>query len=160
MTFFGNVSTILAWTKCRLVTKHVLSSTHFHSCFFLTIPFKFYIYKKFKLSNTFMCMIIFLRIIIPSFQSHQTRLLSTGLGMALNRYRLSCNGLNPPPSPSSNLSQEKKWPHISNDSLLQANDGKVLVNDGEMLVNDREMLVVNGEMSVRSYTIRSFHHID
>ena len=34
-------------------------------------------------------MIIFLRIIIPSFQSHQTRTLSEGLGMAWNRYGLS-----------------------------------------------------------------------
>ena len=68
---FGHVLTILAWTKCRLVTKHVLSITHFHSCFFLTFPLKFYLYKKFKLSikdyllliYTFMCMIIFLRIL-------------------------------------------------------------------------------------------------
>ena len=89
----GHVLTILAWTKCRLVTKHVLSITHFHSCFFLTFPLKFYLYKKFKLSikdyllliYTFMCMIIFLRIIILSFQSHQTRILSAGLGMAWNR---------------------------------------------------------------------------
>ena len=46
---FGHVLTILAWTKCRLVTKNILSITHFHSCFFLTFPFKFYLYKKFKL---------------------------------------------------------------------------------------------------------------
>ena len=98
MTFFGDVLTILAWTKFRLVTKHVLSITHFHSCFFLTFPFKFYLYKKFKLSikdyllliYTFMCMIIFLRIIILSFQNHQTRILSAGLGMVWNRYGLSC----------------------------------------------------------------------
>ena len=46
--------------------------THFHSCFFLTFPLKFYEYKKFKLSikdylllvYTSMCMIIFLRIIV------------------------------------------------------------------------------------------------
>ena len=38
---------------------------------------------------TFMCMIIFLRIL--SFQSHQTRILSAGLGMAWNRDGLSCN---------------------------------------------------------------------
>ena len=87
---FGYILTILARTKCRLVIKHVLSITHFHLCFFLTFPFKFYLYKKFKLSiedyllfiYTFMCMIIFLRIIILSFQSHQTRILSAGLGMA------------------------------------------------------------------------------
>ena len=36
-----------------------------------------------------MCMIIFLRIIILSFQSHQTRILNAGLGMAWNRYGLS-----------------------------------------------------------------------
>ena len=91
LTFFGHVLTILAWTKCRLVTKHVLSITY--SCFFLTFPFKFHLYKKFKLSikdyllliYTFMCMIIFL-----SFQSHQTRTLNAGLGMAWNRYGLSC----------------------------------------------------------------------
>ena len=65
--------------------------------FFLTFPFKFYLYKKFKLFikdyllliYTFMCMIVFLRIIILSFQSHQTRILSAGLGMAWNRYGLS-----------------------------------------------------------------------
>ena len=99
LTFFRHVLTILAWTKCRLVTKHVLSITHFHSCFFLTFPFKFYLYKKFKLSikdyllliYTFMFMIIFLRIIILSFQSHQTRILSAVLGMAWNRYGLSRN---------------------------------------------------------------------
>ena len=50
MTFFRHVLTILAWIKCRLVSKHVLSSTHFHSCFFLTFPVKFYIYKIFKSS--------------------------------------------------------------------------------------------------------------
>ena len=71
----------IAWTNFRLVM-----------CF-LTFPFKSYIYKKFKLSTkdyflliyTFMCMIIFLRIIIISFQSHQIRILSLGLGMAWNR---------------------------------------------------------------------------
>ena len=97
MTFFGYVLTILAWTKCRLVTKHAHSITHFHSCFFFTFPIKFYLYRKFKLSikdylfliYTFMCMIIFLRIIMLSFQSHQTRILSAGLGMAWNRYGLS-----------------------------------------------------------------------
>ena len=98
LTFFEHVLTILASTKCRLVTKHVLSITHFHSYFFLTFPFKFYFYKKFKLSiknyllliYTSMCMTICLRIIILSFQSHQTRILSAGLGMAWNRYGLSC----------------------------------------------------------------------
>ena len=88
----------VTWTKCRLVTKHVLSSTHFHSWFFLTFPLKFHLYKKLKLSikdyllliYTFMCMIIFLRIIILSFQSHQTRIHSAGLGKAWNRHRLSC----------------------------------------------------------------------
>ena len=99
LTFFGHVLTILTWTKCRLVTKHVPSITLFHSCFFLTFPFKFYLYKKIKLSikdylllvYTFMCMIIFLRIIILSFRSHQTRILSAGLGMAWIRDGLSCN---------------------------------------------------------------------
>ena len=97
LTFFGHIWTILAWTKCRLVTKHLLSSTHFHSCFFLTFPFKFYLYKKIKLSikdyllliYMFMSMIIFLRIVILSFQSHQTRILTAGLGMAWNRDGLS-----------------------------------------------------------------------
>ena len=96
LTFFGYVLTILAWTKCRLVTKHVLSITYFHSCFFLTFPFKFYLYKKFRLSikdyllltYKFVCMIIFLRII--SFQGHQTCILNAGLGMVWNRYGLSC----------------------------------------------------------------------
>ena len=58
---------------------------------------KFYVYKKFKLSiknyllliYTFMCMIIVIRIVILSFQSHQNRILSTGLGMAWNRDGLS-----------------------------------------------------------------------
>ena len=35
-------------------------------------------------------MIIFLRIIILSFQSHQTHILSASLGMAWNWYGLSC----------------------------------------------------------------------
>ena len=38
----------------------------------------------------FMCMKIFLRIIILSFQSHQIRILSAGLGMTWNRDGLSC----------------------------------------------------------------------
>ena len=33
---------------------------------------------------------VFLRIMILSFQSHQTRILIAGLGMAWNRYGLSC----------------------------------------------------------------------
>ena len=94
----GMFLTILAWTICRLVTKHALSITHFHSWFFLTFTLKFYLYKKCMLSikdyliliYTFMFMITFLRIIILSFQSHQTRILSAGLGMAWNRYVLSC----------------------------------------------------------------------
>ena len=98
LTFFGHVLTILAWTKCGFVAKHVLSITHLNSCFFLTFPFKFYLFKKFKFSikdyllliYTFMCMIIFLRKIILSFQSHQTRILNAGLGMAWNRQGLSC----------------------------------------------------------------------
>ena len=40
---------------------------------------------------TCMCIILFLIIIILSFQSHQIRMLSAGLGMAWNRYGLSCN---------------------------------------------------------------------
>ena len=97
---FGYVLTILAWTKCRLFTKHLLSITHFHSCFFLL----FHLYKKIKLSIkdylllicTFMRMtiflrIIFLRLIILSFQSQQIRIISAYLGMAWNRDELSCN---------------------------------------------------------------------
>ena len=38
----------------------------------------------------FMCILIFLRILILSFQSHQIRILSTGLGMAWNLDGLSC----------------------------------------------------------------------
>ena len=45
LTFFGYVLTILAWTTCRLVTKLVLSITHFHSCFFLLFRLDF-IYSK------------------------------------------------------------------------------------------------------------------
>ena len=98
MTFFRHVLTILAWIKCRLVTKHVLSITHFHSCFFLIFPLKFYLNRKLRLSikdyllliYTFMWMMIFLKIIILIFQSHQTHILSAGLGMGWNRYGLSC----------------------------------------------------------------------
>ena len=51
---------------------------------FHTLPFKYYLYKKCQLSikdfllliHTFMCMLIFLRIIILNFQSHQIRILS------------------------------------------------------------------------------------
>ena len=68
-----------------------------HASFLLF--FKFYSYKKLKLSikdfllliYTFMCMIIFIRIIILSFQSHQNCILNAGLGMAWSRYGLSCN---------------------------------------------------------------------
>ena len=99
--FFGYVLTILALTKCRLVTKHVLSITHSHSCFFLTFSLTYNVYNKFKLSikyyllliYTIMCMIIFLRIIILSFQSHQLRILSAGLVMAWNRGGLFCNSV-------------------------------------------------------------------
>ena len=79
LTFFGHVLIILAWTKCRLVTKHVLSITHFHSCLFLTFPLKYYVFKKFKLSNKdylllihmFMGTIQFWRSFHLSVQSHQ-----------------------------------------------------------------------------------------
>ena len=72
---------------------YFLSHISIHASFLL-----FYLYKKIKLSikdyllliHTFMCMIIFLRIIILSFQSHQIRILSAGLGMAWNREWLSC----------------------------------------------------------------------
>ena len=68
------------------VTKHLLSIKHFHSCFFRTFPL-------FKLSNkdylllifTFIGVIQFWRSIYLSFQSHQIRILSVGLGMARNR---------------------------------------------------------------------------
>ena len=46
------VFTILAWTKCRLITKHTLSITNFHSCLFLTFPLKYYSYKKCKIYPT------------------------------------------------------------------------------------------------------------
>ena len=42
----------------------------------------------FLLIYTFMCVIIFLKIV--SFQSHQTRILSVGLGIAWNSLGLSC----------------------------------------------------------------------
>ena len=79
---------ILPGTKCSLGHQ---TCTYFHSCFFLTFPF-FYLYKKFKLSiknyflliYTFMCIIIFLRIIILSVQSHQTQ------KNACTRYGLYC----------------------------------------------------------------------
>ena len=99
LTFLGHVLAILAWSKCRLITKHVLFSTHFHSCFFLTFPLKYYLYKRFQLSNkenslliyTLMGMIQFWRSIHLSFQSPQMYTLSAGLGMAWNRDGLSCN---------------------------------------------------------------------
>ena len=101
LTFFGYVLTILAWTKCRLVTKHVFSMTLFHSCFFLNFSFILYLYNKFKLSSenyllfipTFMCIILFWRIIILSFEGQKIRILSAGLGMAWNRDGLSWNSL-------------------------------------------------------------------
>ena len=43
---------------------------------------------------TCMCIILFLMILILSFKSHQIRMLSAGLGMAWNRYGLSCNTVN------------------------------------------------------------------
>ena len=42
------------------------------------------------LNYTFMCIILFLRIIILTFQRHQTRILSAGLGIAWNWDGLSC----------------------------------------------------------------------
>jgi len=79
-----------------LITCH---QTNFHFVFLLTFPFKFYLYNKFKLTikdywsliYMFMCIIIFLRIIILRIQSHQIRNLSAGLGMVWNRDGLSCN---------------------------------------------------------------------
>jgi len=76
-----------------------LSPNKFTFCVFLTFHFQFYLYNKFKMSikvywsliYMFMCIIIFLRIIILSFQSHQIRNLSAGLGMVWNQDRLSCN---------------------------------------------------------------------
>ena len=73
---------------------YFLSHVFIHAFSYFSI--KFYLYKKFKLSikdymlliNTFRCIIIFLRIMILSFQGHQTRILSAG--MAWNRYGLSC----------------------------------------------------------------------
>ena len=41
----------------------------------------------------YMCIILFLMIIILSFQSHQIRMLSAGSGMAWNRYGLSWNDI-------------------------------------------------------------------
>ena len=100
LTFFGHVLTILAWTKCRLVTKRVLSITNFHSCFFLlfhlifiytqnlSCPSKIIWYLFIRLCA--MCMIIFLGITILSFHSHQICILSAGLEMEWNWDRLSC----------------------------------------------------------------------
>ena len=92
---------ILAWTKCLHVTKHVLSSTHFLSCFFLTFPLKYYQDKKIKLYikdyvlhiYTFIVMIILWRSIHFGFQSHQMCTFSAGLGMARNRDGLSWSSL-------------------------------------------------------------------
>ena len=95
LTFFGHVLTILAWTK------YVRYITHFPSCFFLTFPLKYYLYKKIKLSNkdylllisTFIGMIISRRSIQLSFQSHQMCTFSAGLGMARNRDGQSCSSV-------------------------------------------------------------------
>ena len=70
MTFFG---------QFRLVTIHVLSITPFPSCFFLTFPLKYYLYKKISCPTRIICyfknymfigMIISRRSINLSFQSH------------------------------------------------------------------------------------------
>ena len=77
--------------------KYFLGYISIHA-FLILFHSKFLLYKKCKLSikvyllliYTFMCMIIFLMIIVLSFQSHQTRMLNAGLGMAWNWYGLSC----------------------------------------------------------------------
>ena len=62
-TFFRYAMTILAWTKCRLVTKHVLSFvTHYH-----TFPFKFYLYKKTSIKD-YVLLLYTIMIIILSFK--------------------------------------------------------------------------------------------
>ena len=50
-----HVLTILAWTKCRLVTKHELSIKHFHSCFFHTFSFKIYLNKNVSCPSRIIC---------------------------------------------------------------------------------------------------------
>ena len=53
--------TILAWTKCRLVTKHVLSFvTHYH-----TFPSKFYLYKKTSIKDYVLLLYTIMIIILP-----------------------------------------------------------------------------------------------
>ena len=87
LIFFGHVLTNLAWTKCRLVTKHVL-----------TFPLKIIFIQNFQLSNKvyfvlpylFLGKILFWRNIHLSFQSHQMCTFSAGLVMARNRHGLSC----------------------------------------------------------------------
>ena len=98
-TFF--VLTIIAWTNYRLVTKHVISITHFHtySSFLFLLFHENTIYTKKKRSNkdyllliyTFMGMIQFWRSVQLSFKSHKMCTFSPGLGMARNRDGLSWN---------------------------------------------------------------------
>ena len=89
--FFGHDLTIVGWTKCRLVT-------------FLSHSILFILFSYFSTTNTiytslscpllvytFSGVIQFWRSIHLSFQSHQIRILSAGLGMARNRDGLSCN---------------------------------------------------------------------
>ena len=99
LTFF--VLTIIAWTNYRLVTKHVISITHFHTSFlfFSYFSMKILFIQKNKLSNkdyllliyTFMGMIQFWRSVQLSFKSHKMCTFSPGLGMARNRDGLSWN---------------------------------------------------------------------
>ena len=84
-TFFGHVLTILAWTKCRLVTKHALFRKHLYSYCFLTFPLKYCLYKEIQLIN-------FWRSIHLSFQSHQMCTFSAGFEKARNWDRLSLSG--------------------------------------------------------------------
>ena len=58
-----NVQKKIFLTKCRLVTKHALSITYFHSCHLLTFPFKFHLYKKFKLSIKDYLLLIYMRFV-------------------------------------------------------------------------------------------------
>ena len=57
---------------------------------FLTFPFKFYKYKKFKLSTKDYLYVYVYDNIAKDDNSYQTRILSAGLGMAWNREGLSC----------------------------------------------------------------------
>ena len=68
-----NISRPLTWLEPNVdFSPNVYFLSNFHSSFFLTFPFKFYFYKKFKLSiednllllYTLMCLILFLRLII------------------------------------------------------------------------------------------------